>query len=87
VQLPVLQEATALVKEHVELHEPQLESVLSCVSQPLLGSPSQLPQPALQVIPQLPPLHVAVPLVALQTVPQLPQLAMLFDRFVSQPLV
>jgi hypothetical protein len=47
--VPVEQVAVALVREHVIPHAPQFMSVLSCVSQPLLSLPSQLPQPLLQM--------------------------------------
>jgi hypothetical protein len=62
--------------------------VLVCVlvSQPFERSPSQFPQPELQVIPHAPPVHVAVPFVELQTVPQAPQCVGDVLRLVSQPL-
>jgi hypothetical protein len=41
---------------------PQLEVVLSAVSQPLPRRPSQLPKPLEQVTPHMPPAQVAVPL-------------------------
>jgi hypothetical protein len=55
------------------------------ISQPLAALPSQLPKPALHVIPQVPAGQVAVPLVVLQTVLQDPQCSGLL-RLVSQPL-
>jgi len=57
------------------------------VSQPLLKFPSQLPKPALQVMPHLLALQVAIPFVPLHTLPQAPQLVMLEVRLVSQPLL
>jgi hypothetical protein len=55
------------------------------ISQPLAELPSQLPKPALQVMPQSPAAQVAVPLVLLQTVLQPPQCVGVL-RLVSQPL-
>jgi len=55
------------------------------ISQPLAALPSQLPKPALHVIPQVPAGQVAVPLVVLQTALQDPQCSGLL-RLVSQPL-
>jgi hypothetical protein len=43
------------------------------VSQPLVASLSQLPNPALQLIPQTPSVQIAVPFVDTQTLLQLPQ--------------
>jgi len=59
--------------------------VFVLISQPLAALPSQLPKPALHVIPQVPAGQVAVPLVVLQTVLQDPQCSGLL-RLVSQPL-
>lgn len=56
------------------------------VSQPLLGSPSQLPAPAPQTGVQTPLMHSVVPLGLLQVVPQVPQLPSSVCRLVSQPL-
>ena len=55
------------------------------VSQPLAALPSQLPNPALHVMPQVPAGQVGVPLVVSHTVVQDPQCNGLF-RLVSQPL-
>lgn len=75
----------------VPLHAlPQLPQWLAVfvvfTSQPFAALPSQLPNPALQVMPQFPPPQVAVPFVELHTLPQEPQLLVLFDVLISQPL-
>jgi hypothetical protein len=54
-------------------------------SHPFAALPSQFAKPALQVMLQLPPLHVAVALVVPHTLPQLPQLVTV-RRSASQPL-
>lgn len=54
------------------LQPPQWETVFSAVSQPATVL-LQSPYPVSQVIPQWPPLHVAVPWVLSHTVAQLPQ--------------
>jgi hypothetical protein len=58
---------------HVVAQAPQLEAVFNGASQPLFVVPSQLPYPALQVIPQVVPSQVATPLVELQGVQSDPQ--------------
>ena len=58
----------------VEPQSPQLLVVVKAVSQPVPTLESQLPQPALQLIEQVPLLQLGVPLVELHTVPQPPQL-------------
>jgi hypothetical protein len=69
------------------VHEPQaLTLLVSAVSQPSLGSASQLPKPDAQLMLQLPLLQVGVPLTVLQPLPQLPQLLRLVLVLVSQPL-
>jgi hypothetical protein len=65
---------------------PQFVVVLRGTSQPFEASPSQLPNPALQAMPQEPEVHDGVPLVALQERPQPPQLVRLLLVSVSQPL-
>jgi hypothetical protein len=65
---------------------PQLFVLLvRLVSQPLLARPSQLPKPALQVIPQAVPLHDGVPFTLEHTLPQVPQFCVLF-RLTQAPL-
>jgi len=87
-QVPALQTAVAFEGAVQTVPQaPQLfTELLRFVSQPLPALLSQLPKPALQVIPHTPPLQEAVPLVLLQTVPQAPQLFTELLRFVSQPL-
>lgn len=66
---------------------PQLFTlVLRLTSQPLATLPSQLANPALQAMPQLPPAHDGVPLLLLHTLPQPPQLPALVFTLTSQPL-
>ena len=65
---------------------PLLDGCSSEVSQPFAGLPSQLPQPALQVRPQLPAVQAAMPLFDGQTVPQLPQFRRSVRVSTSQPL-
>jgi len=65
-------EALAYVQAVAQL--PQCAAlVASAVSQPLPKFASQLPYPAVQAMPQTPPVQLAVPLIAPQTVLQLPQ--------------
>jgi len=74
-----------LAREHLVPHAPQFMSVLSGVSQPLLSTPSQLPQPLLQeAIWHVPVEQVAVALVREQVVPQAPQFVSVLSC-VSQP--
>jgi hypothetical protein len=60
VHAPAVQAAAALVKLQTTPQPPQLLVVLSAVSQPLAGLPSQLAKPAAQVIPQVLPEQTAV---------------------------
>src|SRR5574337_468257 len=65
------QVAVPLVELQTVPQAPQLVGlVVRSVSQPLLTRPSQLPQPALQVMPQTEAVQLAVPLVEVQTLPQ-----------------
>lgn len=68
-------------------HVPQLLTVLSELSQPLLTFPSQSPQPAKQLMEHVPARHDGVPFTEEHTVPQLPQLVGLEETFASHPLV
>lgn len=88
VQVPVLQLAAALGKLHATLHAPQSVFVLSGLSQPLLGRPSQFAKPLAQVeMVQLLLVHDVMPTLAsaLQLVPQPPQLVGVV-MLTSQPL-
>jgi hypothetical protein len=86
--VPPKQTAAALAKLHAVVHTPQCAaSVLRFVSQPFAALASQLPKPELQVIPQAPPLQVAVPFVPLHKVPHAPQFAGAVLVLVSHPFV
>ena len=86
--MPELQTAVAPDIEFGQVlpQPPQCVTVLTAVSQPLRGLPSQLPQPLLQDGTQELPVQLVLPWALVQAVPQLPQ----FDTFVasvtSQPL-
>ena len=73
---------------HALPHAPQFAAELrTSVSQPLAALPSQLPEPAVQVMVHAPAVHTgAPPGPGGHTVPQAPQLATLFNVRVSQPL-
>ena len=61
-QAPLLQNAVPLFELHTRVQAPQLAGSLpSDLSQPLLTSASQLPQPASQAMLQAPPAHDGVP--------------------------
>jgi hypothetical protein len=80
--------APAFANEQALPHAPQLVAVLvRFVSHPFVGSPSQLPQPAVHVGTHAPAVHVVVPCALAQAVPQAPQLVTVVFRFVSQPFV
>lgn len=66
-------------------HEPQSLSVVSDVSQPFFGSPSQSPQPAAQVGAHTPELHVVDPCRFVQVMLQPPQFVDDVLVLVSQP--
>jgi hypothetical protein len=84
-QVPVEQVAVAPAREQEVPHAPQLERVLTCVSQPLPVMPSQFPNPDAQLaIWQVPVEQVALAWLRLQRLPQLPQLELVF-RLTSQP--
>jgi hypothetical protein len=88
-QLPVAQEEVPCGSEHGVAQLPQSVSVLSGVSQPLSGLPSQLLKPAVQAgaHAKLPaePLHEVVPWPFVQVSPQLPQFEVV-PSCTSQPL-
>jgi len=56
------------------------------VSQPFVISPSQLPKPELQVIAQLPPLQLGVPLLFEHALEQVPQCRASFPKLTSHPV-
>jgi hypothetical protein len=86
VQVPPEHDSTALGRSQRVLHAPQLSSVASEVSQPLVGLPSQLPQFVLQLTSvQVPVVHVSVAFAMSQGTPQLPQ-SVSDVRERSQPL-
>jgi hypothetical protein len=76
-----------LVKLQALPHVPQCSAlVLVLVSQPLPTLPSQLPEPALQLMVQAPPPQLGVPFTEEHGEPQAPQWAVLMLVLVSQPL-
>jgi hypothetical protein len=80
---PPTVEQSGLATSHIVPHFPQLDEVVSGVSQS--GFPSQFPQPGLQVMaPHAPLLQVALPLVTAQLLPHVPQLLPVVSE-VSQP--
>jgi hypothetical protein len=86
-QAPPLQLAPALANVQEVPQAPQLVTVVfRFVSQPLVRSPSQSPQPALQVGAHFPAVHATPPCGFVQAIPQVPQFAAVVFRFVSQPL-
>ncbi len=87
VQAPALQVGVAFGVEQALPQAPQFAtSVERFTSQPFPELPSQFAKPALQVIPQVEPVQVAVPFVELQTLPQAPQFEVSLVRCVSHPL-
>jgi hypothetical protein len=72
--------------EHTLPHAPQLVTLVSDVSQPLLGLPSQSAKPVLQAGTHAPFGQVSVPLAFVQVLPQPPQLLTALVE-VSHPLV
>ncbi len=81
------QVGVAFARVQAVAHAPQLVSESSEFSQPFALIPSQLPHPALQVMPHVLREQVGVPLVALQARPQPPQCSGLVVVFTSQPLL
>jgi hypothetical protein len=81
---PVEHVAVAFTRVHGVAQAPQSSRLVSCVSQPLAPSPSQLPQPAVQVGTHVPATHEDCPCGFTQAKPQAPQLFLLV-RAVSQP--
>jgi hypothetical protein len=75
VHAPAAQPAVALASEQTVLQVPQLVALVwVLVSQPSLRLPLQLPRPGEQMMPQSPPVQLAVPPVDTQARPQAPQL-------------
>lgn len=85
VQVPVEQLALALVREHGTPQLPQSVNVLSEVSQPMPGLPSQLPQPELQVGWHVPDEQAVVPFGLVHARPQAPQLLTSLARLRQKP--
>ncbi|MFO0627818.1 MAG: hypothetical protein U0325_19575 [Polyangiales bacterium] len=87
-QAPLVQTGVAFASAQVRPQAPQFAVVLvMLVSQPLAGSPSQLPKPAVQAATaHAPCVQVAVALARAQAVPQAPQRLTVVSRFTSQPL-
>jgi hypothetical protein len=87
-QALLAQTGVALGSAQTRPHAPQLATVLvTFVSQPFAGSPSQLPKPAAQAATaQAPWVQVAVALARAQAVPHAPQRETVVSRFTSHPL-
>jgi hypothetical protein len=86
---PVEQDSLALDRSHADPHVPQLDSVVSDVSQPFVVLPSQLPQVGLHAISAHEPVvHDSVALARSHATPQLPQsVSVVSDRsHPSEPL-
>jgi hypothetical protein len=84
----VEQVSVALARLQAWPQAPQFVRELSCVSHPLLATPSQLPYPALHVPSwQAPPKQTADALAKVQFVVQFPQCAASLLKFDSQPLL
>jgi hypothetical protein len=84
---PAVQVAVPLTPLHAVVHVLQcVGSVLRLISQPFDALPSQLPYPALQLMPHTPPVQLGVPLLLLQVVPHPPQFVTLVFLLTSQPL-
>ena len=84
--VPDAQDSLAFGRSQVTPQAPQLVRLVSGVSQPLASTPSQLENPALQlVVVHVPDVQVAAPLARLHGVPQDPQ-SLRVVMGVSQPL-
>lgn len=83
-QAPVAQVSVVFGRSQAAPHAPQFASVVSDVSHPLLGLPSQSPKPAAQTGAQAPPTQDVEPFAFVQIVPQAPQLLLVVVE-VSQP--
>jgi hypothetical protein len=86
LQTPELQLAVPFWLPHTLGHAPQCcGDRLRFTSQPLLASPSQLPKPGEQLMPQTPAVQVGMPFVVLQALPQVPQFDTSAEVALSQP--
>jgi hypothetical protein len=86
-QTPAEHVAVPLVELQIVVQRLQcVGSVLRLISHPFDTRPSQLPYPALQVIPQVPVVQLGAPFAALHAVEQLPQCVTSVFRLDSQPL-
>ena len=87
LQVPPEQLAVPFVELQALGQAPQwLGSVERLASQPFVALPSQLPNPGLHSIPQVPALQLRVPFVELHALGQAPQCAGSFVKLTSQPL-
>jgi hypothetical protein len=83
---PVAQVAVPFATAQATPQPPQFVVVVSAVSQPFAGLPSQSPQPASQAaMPHVVPVHEGVPWATVHTMPQPPHAAGLFVVGVSHP--
>jgi hypothetical protein len=73
VHTPEEQDVVPLGLVQVTPQPPQLPCVRTCISQPLDIRPSQLPQPVLHVIEQVPAVQLAAPLVPTHALLHVPQ--------------
>ena len=84
---PFAQDGAPVVDSQTWLQEPQLlTSLPTCSSQPLVTSPSQSPQPAVQPIWHEPKRHDGVPWAALHIFPHWPHWVRSLSVLISQPL-
>jgi hypothetical protein len=65
VHAPATHAVVPLAFAHATPHAPQFDVVAVEISQPLEARPSQLPNPALHAIAQVPEVHEGVPLLLL----------------------
>jgi hypothetical protein len=88
LQVPELHEELAFERLHATPQPPQFALVFSCVSQPLVSSLSQLPQPeAQEPISHCPATHAAVAWANAQTFAHVPQFCASFSSPASHPLL
>ena len=84
---PLAQVAVPLVESQTVPQPPQFAgAVLTFVSQPFAALLSQLPNPVLQAMPQVPSVQDAVPLTVLHACPHAPQFAGVASMSTSHPL-
>jgi hypothetical protein len=83
---PASQDGDPFVASHASPQPLQFAgSARTFTSHPFVSALSQFSNPAAQVMPHAPPLHVAVPLVELHAFTHVPQWAGSVPRFTSQP--